>query len=115
LKVSWGRAIWLGFNTVNMTMTRYDEMEYNVTFAALRSSAQDGCCWCALLLENILENTKTSGSALAYRIWLHFSALPKRFWPPRIDLLSVNISGEDEEHLCEIVPGAFTKSRKLSP
>ncbi|ERF74253.1 hypothetical protein EPUS_08474 [Endocarpon pusillum Z07020] len=77
-----------------MTLNRYDDMEYNVTVAGLSSSADHGCSWCTLLLENILKNTK-----------------PKGNWPPLINLLSVNIACEDEEYVCEIVLGAFTASR----
>lgn len=113
LDVSWGPAIWRGFNNANMTASRYDDMKYDVTLTDLRCSARNGCCWCSLLLENIIRNTQTSHQSLSFRIRLHFRAQPEGFIPRRIDLVSVNISGQNDEHLPEILLGVFTTSRKL--
>lgn len=107
LEVSWGPAIWQAFNSLNMTLVRYDEMEYDVALADLRSGARNGCCWCTLLLESLLGSIQISDLPLSRRIWLHFRPVPKGFWPPRMHMVAVNISGNDDEHVPEIILGAL--------
>lgn len=68
------------------------------------------CCW-----KTSLRTPKSVPQLYLIEFGYISRAQPKGNWPPLINLLSVNIGCEDEEYICEIVLGAFTESRKLSP
>jgi hypothetical protein len=43
-----------GFHEFRVGLTRSKRIKYyDVTLENLRHSARDGCCWCALLLDNM--------------------------------------------------------------
>ncbi|KAF7502699.1 hypothetical protein GJ744_005238 [Endocarpon pusillum] len=119
LDITWGPGIWQHLLTrgepievASGYIRLWEPAEYAVAAADLRTAAETGCWWCALLWEQIAQNLKEGRDPLpSYVIQMRLWAQPKWYSPPRIQSISINFLHERGQ---AIMLGAFTTSHSVA-
>lgn len=112
----WGRKGWQELDPEGAIIIHESRepkyMKYEVTFDALRASAQQNCWWCELLYDHMLQYIPDHKPTDVLVIHLNLE-IPENVQPVQIHSIHVSIGkkdGTDEEPVTWMSVGIFTKS-----